>query len=84
MLDATSPLPRVRPPLGDGLDRGGWSLEDSVWLSTRLKEIGIDLVDCSSGGLVPNASINVEPGYQVPFAEEVRRRLVSPPPLSAS
>ena len=52
---------------------GGWSIEDSVWLSTHLKEIGIDLVDCSSGGLVPNASINVEPGYQVPFAEEVRR-----------
>ena len=52
---------------------GGWSLEDSVWLSARLKEIGIDLVDCSSGGLVPNASIAVEPGYQVPFAEEVRR-----------
>ena len=52
---------------------GGWSLEDSVWLSARLAEIGIDLIDCSSGGLVPNASISVEPGYQVPFAEEVRR-----------
>ena len=52
---------------------GGWSVEDSVWLSKRLREIGIDLVDCSSGGLVPNASINVEPGYQVPFAEEIRR-----------
>ena len=52
---------------------GGWSIEDSVWLSAHLREIGIDLVDCSSGGLVPNASINVEPGYQVPFAEEVRR-----------
>ncbi len=52
---------------------GGWSLEDSVWLSAQLKELGIDLVDCSSGGLVPNASISVEPGYQVPFAEEVRR-----------
>lgn len=52
---------------------GGWSLEDSVWLSARLAELGIDLVDCSSGGLVPNASISVEPGYQVPFAEEVRR-----------
>ena len=51
----------------------GWSLEDSVWLSAQLKELGIDLVDCSSGGLVPNASISVEPGYQVPFAEEVRR-----------
>ena len=52
---------------------GGWSLADSVWLSARLKEIGIDLIDCSSGGLVPYASITVEPGYQVPFAEEVRR-----------
>lgn len=52
---------------------GGWGLADSVWLSAQLKELGIDLVDCSSGGLVPNASITVEPGYQVPFAEEVRR-----------
>ncbi len=52
---------------------GGWSLEDSVKLSRRLKEIGVDLVDCSSGGVVPNAKIEVRPGYQVPFAEVVRR-----------
>ncbi|MDP9456976.1 MAG: NADH:flavin oxidoreductase/NADH oxidase [Actinomycetota bacterium] len=62
----------VRISATDWVD-GGWSLEDSVWLSARLEELGIDLVDCSSGGLVPNASINVEPSYQVPFAEEVRR-----------
>ena len=62
----------VRISATDWVD-GGWSLQDSVWLSARLEELGIDLVDCSSGGLVPNASINVEPGYQVPFAEEVRR-----------
>lgn len=52
---------------------GGWSLEDSVKLSRRLEEIGVDLVDCSSGGVVPNAKIEVRPGYQVPFAEVVRK-----------
>jgi 2,4-dienoyl-CoA reductase-like NADH-dependent reductase (Old Yellow Enzyme family) len=52
---------------------GGWSLEDSVKLARRLGEIGVDLVDCSSGGVVPNAKIEVRPGYQVPFAEVVRR-----------
>ena len=38
-----------------------------------LKTEGVDLVDCSSGGVVPDAKIKVEPGYQVPFAEQVRR-----------
>jgi 2,4-dienoyl-CoA reductase-like NADH-dependent reductase (Old Yellow Enzyme family) len=52
---------------------GGWDLEQSVQLSRWLRELGVDLVDCSSGGLVPGAKIPVGPGYQVPFAEAVRR-----------
>lgn len=51
----------------------GWDLEQSVEFSTRLKEIGIDLVDVSSGGNVPDAKIEIGPGYQVPFAREIRR-----------
>jgi 2,4-dienoyl-CoA reductase-like NADH-dependent reductase (Old Yellow Enzyme family) len=52
---------------------GGWQIEDSVELAKQLKAAGVDLIDCSSGGLVPDAKIKVEPGYQVPFAESVRR-----------
>jgi 2,4-dienoyl-CoA reductase-like NADH-dependent reductase (Old Yellow Enzyme family) len=52
---------------------GGWDVEQSVRLSRWLKERGVDLIDCSSGGLVPGARITVAPGYQVGFAERVRR-----------
>ena len=52
---------------------GGWDVEQSVELARRLKERGVDLVDCSSGGAVPDAKIQVGPGYQVPFAERIRR-----------
>src|ERR687890_649660 len=52
---------------------GGWDVEQSVRFSRWLKERGVDLVDCSSGGLVPGARIPVAPGYQVPFAERIRR-----------
>jgi 2,4-dienoyl-CoA reductase-like NADH-dependent reductase (Old Yellow Enzyme family) len=52
---------------------GGWAIDDSVKLAQRLKPRGVDLVDCSSGGLVPNAKIAAGPGYQVPFAEQIRR-----------
>ncbi|MFM2151849.1 MAG: hypothetical protein RL199_284 [Pseudomonadota bacterium] len=51
---------------------GGWDLEQSVRLAVALKPLGADLLDCSSGGLVPNASIPVGRGYQVPFARAVR------------
>lgn len=51
---------------------GGWTIDDSVELSKRLKEEGVDLIDCSSGGNTPNPSIDVGPSYQVPFAEKVR------------
>jgi 2,4-dienoyl-CoA reductase-like NADH-dependent reductase (Old Yellow Enzyme family) len=52
---------------------GGWDVDDSVHLATLLRGEGVDLVDCSSGGLVPNAKIEIGPGYQVGFAERVRR-----------
>ena len=52
---------------------GGWDIEQSVELARRLKAEGVDLVDCSSGGLVPDAQIPVAPGFQVPFAERIRK-----------
>lgn len=52
---------------------GGWDLEQSVELARRLKSLGVDLVDCSSGGMVPHASIPLGPGYQTQFAERIRR-----------
>ena len=51
---------------------GGWDVEQSVVLAGRLKELGIDLIDVSSGGLVPRARIPVGKGYQVPFARKIR------------
>jgi 2,4-dienoyl-CoA reductase-like NADH-dependent reductase (Old Yellow Enzyme family) len=52
---------------------GGWTLEDTVTLARRLREEGVDLVDCSSGGNVPTAHVPAAPGYQVPFARAVRQ-----------
>jgi 2,4-dienoyl-CoA reductase-like NADH-dependent reductase (Old Yellow Enzyme family) len=51
---------------------GGWTIEDSVVLARSLKQIGADLIDCSSGGNVPKAKIPVGAGYQVQFAQRVR------------
>jgi len=52
---------------------GGWDIEQSVELARHLKKEGVDLVDCSSGGTTPDAKIPVAAGYQVPFAERIRR-----------
>ena len=52
---------------------GGWDLEQAVELARRLRAHGVDLVDCSSGGAVHDQQIAVGPGYQVPFAERIRR-----------
>ncbi len=51
---------------------GGWDVEQSVQLSRDMKALGVDLVDVSSGGLVPHVRIPLGPGYQVPFAAQVR------------
>lgn len=52
---------------------GGWTVEDSVALARVLRPLGIDLIDCSSGGNRAGVKIPVGPGYQVPFAERLRR-----------
>jgi len=52
---------------------GGWTIDDSVGLAKQLERLGVDLIDCSSGGSVPNVAIPVAAGYQVPFAERVRK-----------
>lgn len=52
---------------------GGWSLEDSVELGKMLRERGVDVLDASSGGNAPDAVIPAAPGYQVAFAERLRR-----------
>ena len=51
---------------------GGWTLADSIVFCQRLKELGVDLIDCSSGGAVPNASIPMGPGYQTSLAATIR------------
>jgi len=52
---------------------GGWTPEESVELSRRVAALGVDLVDCSSGGSSLEQKIPLAPGYQVPFAERVKR-----------
>ena len=80
LLDTTRAVRKVWPenlPLAVRISAvdwmpGGWQIEDSIALAKILKAEGVDLMDCSSGGLVPDAKIKVEPGYQVPFAEKIR------------
>jgi 2,4-dienoyl-CoA reductase-like NADH-dependent reductase (Old Yellow Enzyme family) len=52
---------------------GGWDIEQSVELSRNLGQLGVDLIDCSSGGTLPRVSIPTGPGYQTAFAERIRR-----------
>jgi 2,4-dienoyl-CoA reductase-like NADH-dependent reductase (Old Yellow Enzyme family) len=52
---------------------GGWTIEDSIALAKMVKPLGVDLIDTSSGGIVPNAKIPLGPGYQTPFAEGIRK-----------
>jgi len=61
----------VRISATDWVERG-WDVEQSVLLAQRLKDLGIDLVDVSSGALTPKAQIPVAKGYQVPFARRIR------------
>ncbi|MGD9019630.1 MAG: NADH:flavin oxidoreductase/NADH oxidase [Desulfuromonadales bacterium] len=64
----------VRLSVTDWVD-GGWDLPQSLALCRQLKALGVDLVDCSSGGLVPDAVIPAAPGFQTPFAAEIRRQV---------
>ena len=61
----------VRISASDWME-GGWMVEDSVALAKALKSLGVDVVDCSSGGAVPQAKIPLGPGYQVAFAQRIR------------
>jgi len=54
---------------------GGLDLAQSVQVSKWLKEVGVDLIDCSSGAAVPNEQAPIAPGYQVPFAREIRQQV---------
>ena len=57
---------------------GGWTIEDSVALARMVKPMGVDLIDCSTGGAVPRARMPIGPGYQTPFAERIRREVGIP------
>jgi len=80
LLDTTRAVRRVWPdrlPLAVRISAidwrpDGWQIEDSIALAKLLKAEGVDLIDCSSGGVAPDAKITVAPGYQVPFAEKIR------------
>ncbi len=52
---------------------GGWNPEEATALAKVLKDKNVDMIDCSSGGLIPGVRIPLGPGYQVPFAEQVRK-----------
>jgi 2,4-dienoyl-CoA reductase-like NADH-dependent reductase (Old Yellow Enzyme family) len=69
------PTPRplfVRVSATDWVE-GGWDIDECVELARMLKTDGVDLIDCSSGGMSPHAKIPTGPGYQVPFAARIRR-----------
>jgi 2,4-dienoyl-CoA reductase-like NADH-dependent reductase (Old Yellow Enzyme family) len=62
----------VRISATDWLPRG-WDVEQSVALARGLRAEGVDLVDCSSGGISPDQQVMLAPGYQAPFADRIRR-----------
>jgi 2,4-dienoyl-CoA reductase-like NADH-dependent reductase (Old Yellow Enzyme family) len=64
----------VRIPVTDRVE-GGWDLPQSVELARALAALGVDLIDCSSGALVPKATIPVGRSYQVPFAAAIRKEV---------
>jgi 2,4-dienoyl-CoA reductase-like NADH-dependent reductase (Old Yellow Enzyme family) len=68
---ASQPL-FVRISSTDWVD-GGWNGDDSVQLAKQLGPLGVDLIDCSSGANLPNIKLPLGPGYQVPFAERIRK-----------
>lgn len=57
---------------------GGWGLPDTLAFAERLKALGVDLLDLSSGGVVPGVKVPAAPGFQVPFADAVRKRVGLP------
>lgn len=63
----------VRLSATDWLKTGGWDVEETAALARILKQEGVDVIDCSSGGLVSSVSMPAAPGFQVPFAARIRR-----------
>ncbi|HEX4750870.1 MAG TPA: NADH:flavin oxidoreductase/NADH oxidase [Bryobacteraceae bacterium] len=61
----------LRISVTDWVD-GGWNPDESVELARTVRGLGVDLIDCSSGGSSPDAAIPLRPGYQVPFSERIR------------
>ena len=57
---------------------GGWTADETVELCRQLKDLGVDLIDVSTGGLVPNVQIPVGPGFQVEFAARVKHEAALP------
>ena len=70
---ASNPL-FVRISATDWIE-GGWDLDQSVQLAQQIAPLGVDLIDCSSGGIAPGAKIPIHAGYQVPFAREIRHEV---------
>ncbi len=81
---AVEVIQAVRKALPDGVPlflrisatdwvEGGWNIDESVELARIVRQLGVDLIDCSSGGSSPDAVIPLRPGYQVPFAERIRK-----------
>ena len=68
----------VRISATDWVDTGGWDLSQSVTLCKKLKEIGVDFIDVSTGGLIPGTKIVTGPGYQVPFADAIKQGVQIP------
>lgn len=67
----------LRISASDWLD-GGWSIDESISLAKELKDLGVDLVDVSSGGTSSGAPVPVGPGYQVPFSDRIRNEAKVP------
>ncbi|HEY6476358.1 MAG TPA: NADH:flavin oxidoreductase/NADH oxidase [Polyangia bacterium] len=68
----------VRLSTTDWLGADGWTVEDSIALARRLREAGVDLVDCSSGGIAPRVAIDAGPGYQTGNAARIRAEAAIP------
>lgn len=65
----------VRISATDWAAQGGWTLDDSVWLAGQLQRAGVDVLDVSTGGLVPDVTIPVGAGYQLPFASRIKKEV---------
>ncbi len=68
----------VRISATDWVEKGGWDVAQSVTLCAKLKEIGVDFIDVSTGGLIPGITIPSGPGYQVPFSDSIRQGVQIP------